>query len=169
MKTGWAGNHSAAINSRFSFNGLDNWQINLPAVLCIVLRCVFLDVFCLWEISKCQPLFLLKVFNDIEFQTCNETWCSVHFVMHLIKHINNTRFTERSAQYCWEFSFFSLITSFKAAELTLKQRVSPAITPNKLISYVLRSGVSCRITVKPWHRGKAQGQAGSRQEFLMQF
>lgn len=29
------------------------------------LNSMFLDVFCLWEISKCQPLFLLKVFNDI--------------------------------------------------------------------------------------------------------
>lgn len=52
---------------RFSFNVLDNWQINLSAVLCVVLHYVFLDVFCLWEISKCQPLFLLKVFNDIAF------------------------------------------------------------------------------------------------------
>lgn len=45
-------------------------------------------------------------------------------VMHLIKDINNVCSTERSAQPWWEFAFLSLITSFQAAEPTLKQKAA---------------------------------------------
>lgn len=36
-----------------------------PFIEIYILNSMFIAVFCLWEISKCQPLFLLKVFNDI--------------------------------------------------------------------------------------------------------
>lgn len=55
------------MNGGFSFSALDSSKISLSALLCTLLDSTFLDIFCLWEISKCQPLFLLKVFNDIAF------------------------------------------------------------------------------------------------------
>lgn len=57
----WGEDHSAPLSSGVSPQS--SAQVRDQSLQ--TLHSTLLGVFCLWEIPKCQPLFLLKVFNDI--------------------------------------------------------------------------------------------------------